>query len=276
MFSKKMFAVALVVAVFIVNLALLTLTSRSKTEVNGVESIAIPVIAPFQRTVARAIRFTNSIWEDYFDLVNVAKENKALIKSLGKITEQLNQYHETELLNDRLKTYLSFRKEIKSHILAASVIAKDSSPWYRTILIDKGKKDGVKVGCPVVVPEGIAGQIVTVSGHFSKVLLIIDRNCAVDALVQRTRARGIVKGESSERCRFDYVLRKNDVATGDTVVSSGLDGVYPKGLRVGMVTEVLTGNSGIFQAVTMEPFVEFEKLEEVLIITETNEISEKK
>jgi rod shape-determining protein MreC len=91
----------------------------------------------------------------------------------------------------------------------------------------------------------------------------------VDALVQRTRARGVIKGESTDRCRLDYVLRKNDVRIGDTVVSSGLDGVYPKGLRIGRVSEVIEHGGDIFHEIIIAPFVDFENLEEVLVVLET-------
>jgi rod shape-determining protein MreC len=116
------------------------------------------------------------------------------------------------------------------------------------------------------MPQGIAGQVIEVSNHYSKVMLITDRNSAVDALVQRTRARGVVKGESTERLRLDYVLRKKDVKIGDVVVSSGLDRIYPKGLRVGLVAQVIEHEADIFHEVLISPFVDFEKLEEVLVV----------
>ena len=118
----------------------------------------------------------------------------------------------------------------------------------------------------MVIAQGIAGQITEASDHYSKAMLIIDRNSAVDAVVQRTRARGIIKGASTELCRFDYVLHKHDVKTGDIVVASGFDGVYPKGLRIGWVSDVAKRGAEIFQEITVTPYVDFEKLEEVLIV----------
>jgi len=108
--------------------------------------------------------------------------------------------------------------------------------------------------------------VVDVSSRYSKVMLIIDRNSSVDALVQRTRARGIIKGEASGHCLFKYVLRKDDVRAGDKIVASGLDGVFPKGLPVGDVKEVIRRTSGVFQEVRVVPYIDFEKLEEVLVI----------
>ncbi|OQY59957.1 MAG: hypothetical protein B6245_03935 [Desulfobacteraceae bacterium 4572_88] len=124
----------------------------------------------------------------------------------------------------------------------------------------------LKKSVPVVIPEGVVGLVTDISTHYSKVLLLVDQNSAVDALVQRTRARGIIKGGTAGRCLFKYVLRKHDIVESDIVVSSGLDGVFPKGLRVGTVSNVTRRNSGIFQEVTVIPYVDFEKLEEVLVI----------
>jgi rod shape-determining protein MreC len=121
----------------------------------------------------------------------------------------------------------------------------------------------------VVIPEGIVGVVIETSSRSAKVLLLIDPNSAVDALVQRTRARGIVKGGGAGYCVFDYVLRKHEISVGDTVVSSGLDGVFPKGLRVGRISEIVRLNAGIFQKVSVTPVVDFEILEEVFIIPET-------
>ena len=108
--------------------------------------------------------------------------------------------------------------------------------------------------------------MVEVAAKYAKVLLIIDQNSAVDGLVQRTRSRGVIQGDPSGECNFKYVLRKHNVIMGDTVVSSGLDGVFPKGLRIGQVSEITKLNAGIFQEIIVTPYVDFEKLEEVLIV----------
>ena len=170
------------------------------------------------------------------------------------------------LANDRLRNLLDFQKSITELVVAAEVIGKDPSPWFKTVIIDKGKADGLTKGLPVVMPQGIAGQVTEVANHYAKVMLILDRNSAVDSLVQRTRARGVVKGESTDQLRLAYVLRKKDVQVGDIVVSSGLDGIYPKGLRIGLVAEVIEHEADIFHEVFITPFVDFEKLEEVLVV----------
>lgn len=265
MFSRKMVLMVGVMVLIAVNIIVLSVSSKRFTSF-GIERIAISFISPFQELVTRATRFTRDIWYQYFYLVTVTRQNQILSNRLNQALEKNNQWQETELANARLRDLLDFEKTISEMVVAAEVIGKDPSAWFKTLIIDKGKADGLTRGLPVVMPQGIAGQVVEVSNHYAKVMLIIDRNSAVDALVQRTRARGVIKGESTDRCHLDFVLRKNDVRVGDSVVSSGLDGVYPKGLRIGFVSEVIEHDADIFHEVIVTPYVDFEKLEEVLVV----------
>ena len=267
MFSRKMVLIVGFIVLIAVNIIGLSVTSRRSTTF-GIERIAISAIAPFQELVTRSLRFTRDIWRQYFYLVSVARENHVLMHQLGQAVQNKNQWHETELANVRLRDLIDFQRNISERVVAAEVIGKDPSAWFKTVIIDKGEADGLTRGLPVVIPQGIAGQVIEVANHYSKVMLILDSNSAVDSLVQRTRARGVIKGQSTDQCRLDYVLRKNDVRIGDTVVSSGLDGVYPKGLRLGHVSQVIEHDADIFHEVIITPFVDFEKLEEVLVILE--------
>lgn len=253
------------VVLITVNVILLSVTSKSQSSF-GVGRVGLSFVAPFQELITRTVRFARGIWGHYFFLVSVSQQNDDLKKSLNYAIEKNNQWHELELANNRLRNMLKFQKSLANRVLAAEVIGKDPSAWFKTVIIDKGKADGLQKGLPVVLPQGIAGQVIEVSDHYSKVMLIIDRNSAVDALVQRSRARGIIKGASADKCRFEFVLRKNDVQVGDTVVASGLDGVYPKGLLIGQISDLSERNSDIFYEITVTPFVDYEKLEEVLVI----------
>lgn len=266
MFSKKTVVIVGVVVLIAINIITLSITSRKRPPAYGLGHVALPLVAPIQKAVTQSIRFLRDIWSHYFYLVGIAKENEQLRSSIGRAVEKNNRLNEVALSNERLRNLLNFQTSQAVRVVSAEVIGKDPSPWFRTIIIDKGKVAGIDKGLAVVIAEGIVGQVIEASGRHSKVLLVIDQNSSVDALVQRTRARGIVKGESTEKCRLKYVLRKHDIQTGDTVISSGLDGVFPKGLRIGRVSEIVRPNAGIFQDVTITPFVDFEKIEEVLII----------
>jgi len=255
-----------VIILVAINLIVLSVSGKHHYPPYTLGRVALTVISPFQEALTHTIRYTKSIWRHYFFLVSAARENENLRKSLSHVIQKNNEYREIEISNDRLRKLFDFRQNIANEVLAAEVIGIDPSPWYRAIIIDKGKADGVKRGLPVIIPEGVVGQVIDSSEQYSKVLLVIDQNSAVDALVQRNRARGIIKGISSDQCIFKYVLRRHDIETGDSVIASGLDGVFPKGLRIGYVTEKTERNSGLFQEVRVTPFVDFEKLEEVLIL----------
>jgi rod shape-determining protein MreC len=264
MFSKKMVLIVGGIVLITVNVILLSITSKSRSTL-GVGRVGLSFVAPFQEIVSRSVRFTRGVWKHYFLLVSVAQENEILKKMLNESIGKNNQWHEIELANTRLRNLLNFQKTPNNRVVAAEVIGKDPSGWFKTVIIDKGKAEGLQKGLPVVLPQGVVGQVIEVSSHYSKVMLIIDRNSAVDALVQRSRARGIIKGSSADQCRFEFVLRKHDVQIGDTVIASGLDGVYPKGLLIGRVSDLGGRKSDIFYDIAVAPFVDYETLEEVLV-----------
>ena len=253
-----------------VNITVITIFSKQRYASPHPGKISLLLVSPFQDAVTTTLRFVRDAWSHYFYLVSASKENDELKRRLSLEIQKNKQSAEVELSNDRLRKLLNFQRTVTDRVLAAEVIGKDPSPWSQTVIIDKGGRDGVVKGLPVVLPEGIAGQVIEISARHSKVLLIIDPNSAVDALVQRTRSRGLIKGSSGGRCLFQYVLRKHDIRVGDVVVSSGLDSVYPKGIQIGKVTGVVRRNAGIFQEVAVIPNVDFEKLEEVLIILNPN------
>ncbi len=266
MFSKRIVIITVVIFLIAVNLIFLVLTSRSVSSPRGLSSIALSFMGPFQKTFVNGSTFIVDIWGDYFALVLTARENIKLKAALRLSAKEKNEHVEFKLANQRLRKFLNFQESIIEKVVVAEVIGKDPSVWFKTIVIDKGSNDGVCAGLSVMVPEGIVGQTVDVAPFYAKVLLIIDRNSSVDALVQQSRARGIINGESTEMCFLQYVLRKDIVKVGDTVISSGLDGVYPKGLRIGYVSGIVKRNAGIFQEVGVTPFVDFGKLEEVVVV----------
>ena len=269
MFSKKLVIVVGVIVLIAINIIILSVTGRNPYATYGLGRTGIAIVAPFQEAFSRSIQFVGDIWRHYFSLVSIARENDRLQRRLDTVLEQNNRYQEIELANRRLRDLLAFKQSMDREVLSAEVIGKDPSPWFQSVIIDKGRTDGVAVGFPVVVPQGIVGQVTEASAYYAKVLLIIDQNNAVDGLVQRTRARGVIKGQSPDQCIFKYALRKHDIRVGDTIISSGLDGVFPRGLRIGRVAGVVKRNAGIFQEVSVVPFADFEKIEEVLVILNT-------
>ncbi len=266
MFSQKILLVVGILVLIIANIAVITLKGQAADSVQVHNRVAITLLGPAQDASSGLIKFVRDVWRHYFDLVNISRSYDVCQKQLDRAAGESIVNRELRLANARLRNLLEFKSRRSIPMVAAEVIGKDPSPWFKSAVIDKGKKHGIRRGMPVVVPAGIAGLISEVSVDYSRILLIIDPNSAVDAFVQRSRARGIIKGRTPDRFIFKYVLRKHDVRVGDIVVSSGLDGVFPRGLPVGTVSGILKQYTGIFQQVTVNPSVDFEKLEEVLVV----------
>ncbi len=271
MFSRKMAMIVGAIILIAVNIIVLSVNSKRPTPSTGIGRFTISLVSPFQGIVSEAINSVKDIWKHYFLLVSVSKENAQLNRSLKQAEEKNNRLVEMELSHARLKRLFDFQGTLQKRVVAAEVIGRDPSPWFKTIIINKGSREGVEQGMPVVIPEGIAGLVTDVAKNYAKILLVIDQNNAVDALIQRTRARGIIKGEPSGRLMLQYVLRKHEIQVGDVVISSGLDGVFPKGIRIGFVREVNKPDSGIFQQLAVTPYADFEKLEEVLVVLDPPE-----
>ena len=266
MFSKRMMMIVGAIVLIAVNVIVLSVNSKNRTSSTPIGQIVISIISPFQEGVSDGLDYFQGIWRHYFYLVNVSKQNDNLISQLETAVSKNNALREMELSNERMRSLLGFQMSLQRQAVAAEVVGKDPSIWFKTVIINKGRHDGVDRGMPVVTPLGIVGLTTEVSGNFSKVLLVVDQNSAVDALAQHTRARGTIKGEPSGALSFEYVLRRHDISPGDVVISSGLDNVFPKGLRIGYVQRVNKPNAGIFQEVLVTPYVDFEKLEEVLVV----------
>ena len=254
------------IALVTISILTLSLSSREPYPAYGPGRIAISLVSPFQKVIVGTTRFFRDIWEHYFFLISVVEENEILHRELRQSRALNHQNQETLLANDRLRQLLNLQKEIPRPMIAAQVVGKDPSPWFQSIVVDKGRSDGVEKGQPVINPEGIVGLVIDATSHFAKVMLITDPNSSVDAMIQINRARGIVKGGTSGYCVLNFVLRKHDVTQGQIVISSGMDGVFPKGLPIGAVASIVKQEAGIFQDVTVRPYVDFERLEEVLIV----------
>ena len=232
----------------------------------GPGPFGIYLIAPFQKVATHIIFFAKDVWRHYFFIVAAAKENDRLKKELHEALKKNQRQIEIELANKRLRVLLNFKKRVNRQVITAEVIGKDPSRWYKTVIIDKGMTDGVVKGSAVVAPLGVAGQVIETLAHYSKVQLMIDRNSSIDAVVQKKNARGIVKGDGGNQCSFEYVLRKHNIKVGDVIVTTGLDGVFPKGQRVGHVFLKVKRGSGNFKELIITPYVNFENINELMVL----------
>jgi rod shape-determining protein MreC len=247
MFSKKLLTIVCLVLFALANVIFLSISARHRHSESSFDRVVMAAVAPFQAGTIQAISACEYIWGHYFYLVSVTEECDRLRADLEKATAKINEHAETERTCRRLKELLGMKVSLPQRLVPAEVIGLDPLGWYKTIIINRGSEDGVGKGMAVVTPDGIVGQIVMTSYDYAKVMLMVDRSSGIDGLVQRNRTRGIVEGETDEICRFKYVVRKAEIEVGDIVVSSGLDGVFPKGLQVGSVVEVSKNQPDILE-----------------------------
>jgi len=250
----------------IVILVLISLNVGRERNFNFLQTIIIEGLSPLEKAIVISKNSVIGLWNRYIYLINVRKENQTLKKMVNRLKEENNRYTEAVMANIRLEKLLDFKEKIPAPMVPVQVVGWDPSTWFRTIIIDKGIRGGIKQNMPVVNSDGIIGRIMQTSSDYSKVLLIIDPNSAIDSIVQRTRARGILGGTGEGGCGLKYFSKNDDVREGDRIVSSGLGGVFPKGLALGKVTEVKGGSLEMFQQVKVKPSVDFAKLEEVVVI----------
>lgn len=261
--------------VFIIGAVLFLLSSNSDLGPtwNPAEQFVIEITAPFQKLIKQTTKSTEELWLNYFRLVDVHQENAQLKNEIHALKMANSRYRELLATQERLEELLQFKQTINRPVLAAQVIGRDPTGWFKSVIIDKGKWAGLRLDMPVVNAFGVVGRVVSVSSNYAKVLLIIDQNSAVDCLVQRSRDRGMLKGLMSEICKLDYVAKSNDITMGDIVVTSGLGGVFPKGLPVGRILDVKEISGELFKDIKIRTAVDFSKLEEVLVILEESKSS---
>ncbi|HEY5595270.1 MAG TPA: rod shape-determining protein MreC [Nitrospiria bacterium] len=210
-------------------------------------------------------------WEGYINLVSVRRENERLKQDLARLQNETIQLQEAALAHERLRELLDLKKTAAHRLLAAAVIGRDPSNWYRTLMINKGSRDGVAVEMGVITPAGVVGRVLKAGPAVSQVLLITDRNSAVAALIQRTRDEGLVEGTENGLARIKYLSLLADATEGDLVLTSGLTGSFPKGLPIGTLGRVTKKDLDLFKQAELTPRVDFSKIEEVLVVVSLDE-----
>ncbi|ACL05324.1 rod shape-determining protein MreC [Desulfatibacillum aliphaticivorans] len=266
MFSKKMGTALALILFFMFTAVLLPTFGTRGGQEHPADGVFQVLIAPFQDGVTRISSFVSTTWTNYFALVETARENKELRREVEFLQLIAHECGETRRQNSRLKNLLGFAQDEGGKVVTALVTAEDPSDTFQAIYINRGSIHGVEPGLAVATPLGVVGRIIDVSPYQSKVLLITDPNFAMDARVARTRARGVLEGAADGPCQFKYVMQQEDVSLGDMVVTSGMDKVFPPGISVGVVSRVRKAEQGMFQGIVVTPFVDFSRLEEVLVL----------
>jgi rod shape-determining protein MreC len=241
--------------------------NRAPREYRFHDRAVLAITSPIQAVISWVLDGTHSFFQNYVFLKSTRNQYISLLEENRKLVNTIAGLQETAQENIRLRDLLNFREEFKLQTAVARVIAKDVSTEFRTLRINRGEDHGVQKNMAVVTNQGIVGRILRTTPTTADVVTILDLLSAVDSIVERSRARGIVEGFTDETCQLRFVLRTDDIQVGDVLVSSGLGGVFPKGVPVGSVLSVNRKSFGITQEVEVKPSVDFAKLEEVLVIT---------
>ncbi len=253
---------------------ILIISMTGRKEFTFPHKLGLEVIGPFQTVISKVSNYAGGFWEKYTSLFSVREENAQLRQELLQYKTANIEYREAVATNVRLQKLLELKESLPPPTLTAEIVGKDPSLWFRTLTINRGSSDGVQKGMPVVTVEGVVGQVLTSSPNYSKVLLATDPNSALDVITQKTRVHGIVKGLGREAFGLHYVLKSAEVEKDDYVLTSGLGGVFPKGLMVGTVSEITKSRRGMFQNIEIEPAVDFSQLEYLIIIMKKDSLTE--
>ncbi len=262
----------IILSAFLLCLISLHIAVNAERGIGGeviVRGVVSTISKPFQKGFLALYSVFDRVWSNYVYLVGVKEENRALKESLHKLLEENNRLREELLLTARLKEILKYRARLGIESVAAEVIGYSSfgaAGWIKTATLDKGLRDGIKVDMAVVSPRGVVGRIIEVTATTSTVLLITDPRSSIDAIVQRTRIKGLLEGTGSRTLRLKYIRQLDDVKPGDVLVTAGLSGIFPKGLALGRITKVEKGKDNFFKYIEAEPMAPLDNLEEVLII----------
>lgn len=266
-FFRKYKTIITIVLFLIASLVMISYGLKYGTQESFLKKIVLEAVAPVQQVAVVSIRSVKDAWLRYMMLVGLEEENRKLKKQIDELNATIISYQEGYQEAQRLKQLLSITGNSNDRFIAARVIGKEQAALSRTVLIDKGLSDGLKKGMPVIAPPGLIGRLVDVSWTVSRVLLFHDENSHVDAIVQRSRTQGVIGGAGSGGMILKYISKTQDVQEDDIVVSSGMSGVFPKGWLIGKVIHVDRQEAGLFLKIKVAPFVDFSKLEEVLVLS---------
>jgi rod shape-determining protein MreC len=232
-----------------------------------IEAVSFGVLSEIQRATSSAFGGVKNVWTNYAALRDASEQNEALRRQVATLQVELQKQRAKANSAARLESLLQFRSAVPTATIAAEVIARDATLGFETATIDKGAADGLRRDLAVISPDGVVGRVIKHGPHAAMVQLLIDRNAAAGALVERSRAGGVVVGgQGDPALRLQYLSNLADVRKGDRIVSSGLDGIYPKGYTIGFVESVERG-AGLYKEVSVRPAVDFSKLEEVLVVS---------
>lgn len=254
----------------------LFLASSSSGRFGVFHQLTLEALGPLQSFFTTVSLGTAKFKDRYIALWNLQVENERLTQELETYHAQLDEYREAYSRNRFLETALEFKKQNSFPSLMARVVGKDPSFWFQTLIVDRGENDGVVKGMVARSPQGVVGQVVQVSGNYSKILLANAPSSVIDAIIQESRVRGILKGAGEDGYILQYVLKNAKVKVGDKIVTAGIGGVFPSGIMLGTISKVHAKRRGMFLDIMVEPAVDFARLECLFINLSEEQLAVKK
>jgi rod shape-determining protein MreC len=255
----------LFLAVMLGHVILISAQVNTRSGAPVLHEVTFGFFAEVQRVATAVVGAVRGVWSGYVGLRQVQVENEALRRQLADAQVRLQEQRALAERSRGLIALLGLKDRSHLETVAAEVIASGATPDFRTLTIDKGTNHGLRTDMAVIAPTGVVGRIVVPSRRAAKVQLLIDRNAAAGAIVERTRAQGVIVGTGDELLRLEYVSEVAAVAVGDVVGTSGIDGIFPKGLVVGTV-EAVERSGTLYKQILVRPAVDFTSVEEVLVV----------
>jgi len=262
--SKKPAWITLGVALFVHSL-LLSLQTNHRIDTSFLRSAILDSLAPLERVVDRTLHATVSVWDRYFALIGVYDENRRLQAQVDALKMQLEKEHEDVLEAARIRKFVGLEDSRLGRPVVARIIGRDPTQTRQSFTIDKGRTSGLQPDAAVITPEGVVGRVIYAGNYSSVVQLVLDSQSAVGVLVLPNRRLGIVKGNGGPWLDLDYIDDDSELQTGQQLITSGDDRIYPKSLPVGVIASV-GPRRGLFKTVRIKPNVDIGRLEEVICI----------
>lgn len=268
--KNRPLVVAIVLIIVLVVLLFATSGHNSRENEN---SIIGSIIAPMQEGIYKATTGVADFFARLFSATDLDKENMQLRERVAELESKTRDYNTILKENERLKELLNVKDTVSSHdVLTAQVIAKNSGRWFTEFTVNAGSDDGIEAGMIVLTNEGLLGKVSSVNDRYCRIITLMNTSSGVPAMVERSRDYGVIKAveESADReagmlC-LEYVSQNADIVPGDTIITSGMGGGFPKGIYIGQVTEVSEINESA--SVSVKSFVDYERIEEVVIVLE--------
>jgi len=255
------FIILIIITVFI-----MTIDYHGKMYLNWLESIVLKAFSPFNRGISLVTANVKNYVGTIAKFKRMEEENKELREKIEATLQENAILKEKLIAYNRLKELLELKESFSYEMIPSLVISREPGNWFNSVIIDRGRVDGVKENMAVATYYGLVGRIVSVDSRTAKVLLILDQRSAVGGMIQRSRDIGVVKGSESNYCYMEYLSHDADIKINDIIITSGLGSIFPKGIKIGRVVGVKKEKHALFQDVLIRPEVDFTKLEEVFVV----------